>query len=518
MMTSTLSLNDAIMSPLIHLNSTKEFFMLASPILKELSASRISSTAKSLWKVILDLSKMTPSLTCSYARSTLGKMINRSVRTVTTLVAELEEHGFLHVTRGYASRTLKKVNVYQVTVPQDFIEKAMTSPNRKRKTQSNQRSDAMDRLSHIQKDLAYAAHGLSGTHQELPYDDLPTHEEHSLREKGGSEENCTINKKEDLNKNNSNNNNSTGNTDSISVPVSILSEINSTAKNQNPGILAICNQIDSDCKGTQCNVDKEIKKILEKIGESRHELEHSKKHQSYNAEKITTLTIKERILCKERDDMLDFKRLIDEIVTNSPFVYTIAIIVDKYKEYQSFYNELTRISSSKLSSFENGNNESEYANVEQAETICWIMLDEIKIEISRQQINAKLAFFLKDPCFVGHDLRVHDPKIPKNLLKRYFDLVKEVVKDDKAYEIFNEMAASVRFGELSKCKDEEGKLSFTKGFNVALKLLREGRWTTPKCVSVVVEMIKYSEINLNVKGVSLFKDVNCQLQDMGLSR
>lgn len=513
------------MNPITHLNGTKEFFMLASPILKGLASSNISSTAKLLWKVILDLSKKTPSLTCSYARSTLAKMINRSVRTVTTLVAELEEHGFLNVNRGYASPTLKKVNVYQVTVPQDLIQKAMTAPNRKIKIQSNQRSDAMDRLSNTQKYLAYEPHRLACAKQRLGHYLTNSslvytpsgQEEHSFTGDDDSAENCTIDRKEDLNNKNSNSNNSTGNTDPISVPVSIFSEINSTVSEQKPEILAICNQIDSDCKGMQCNLDKGIKNLLEKIGESRHELEHTKKHQFDNPEKITNLTIKERILCKERDGMLDFKEFIDKILTNSSFVYTIAGIVNKYKEYQRFYNEFKKISASKTS-YENGNHKSDYANVEQAETICLIILDEIKTDIEKQQLNAKLAFFLKDPCFVGHDLRVNDPQIPKNVLNRYFELVKKIVKNDNAYEIFNEMSASIRFGELSRCKDESGRISFVKGFNVAIKLLREGRWKTPKCVSVVLEMIQYSEIHLNVRGISLFKEVNHQLESMGLSR
>jgi hypothetical protein len=512
MITSALSLSKEIVNPLTHLNSIKEFFMLASPILKELSASNISSTAKSLWKVILDLSKKTKSLTCSYARSALAKMINRSVRTVTTLVAELEDHGFLNVSRGYASPTRRRINVYHITLPQYLIEKVMQEPNRKKKFQTKQRSDAMERLcTNDNSSSIYAPSPL---------------EEYSLHDKDDSAENCTIDKKEDLN----NNNNLTDNPNSISVPISVcvkefnvfesqglLVYVKSLVNAQYPEILDFMDAIKNQFESGKYELIEEIKVKCQKIGESRKELEHIKEHEFHNMNKIMPLTIKERILCEERNSILDYKDELDSMIKNSSFIYVLTVIFKKYEQYKHFYGEKKKISANKSSYFENRESNSEYEQVEQAETMCSVILSEIKSDISRHQINAKLAFFLKDPCFVGHDLRVHDPKIPKNILNRYFEQVQEIIKDDTVYEIFNEMAASVRFGELSRCKDEEGRISFIKGFNVALKLLREGRWTTPKCVSVVLEMIPYSELKVNINGISLFEDVNRQLDSMGLS-
>lgn len=524
MITNALSLGDN-QNVITHLNSTKEFFMLASPILRKLSSFKISSTAKGLWKVLLDLSKKTETLTCSYARAALGRMINRSVRTVTTLVAELEAHGFLSVTRGYSSYKMKKVNVYQLTIPQKILEEAMKTPDRRK------RSEAMDRQEQNRGKVGRAWDEKAERYcrQVAPeFFGPPSYEEYGFIHEEGSAENCTIDKKEYINNNNSNKNKETESV-LVTVPVSLkrdesvgvqslLSDVHATVNLRDEEDLEKVEVLREQMDSHQNHLSNDLRLKLDDINKTRKELDYAKQHQPQRTEKITELTIKEKILCKDRDELLDSKDSLKKMESNYTFLYMLFEIVKKYCEYKTFYEEKKKVGLQKPS-YSNVGYEDSTLDFERKESVCLNILSEIKADIHRHQLNARLAFFLIDPCFVGHDLQVQEPRIPKNVLIRYFGFVKEILKDDdKSVEVINEMAASVRFGELSRCKDEEGRFSYIKGLNVALKLLREGRWTTPNCVSVVADMIQYQPLNFELNGIHCFEQVDRQLQAMGLSK
>lgn len=74
-----------------------------------------------------------------------------------------------------------------------------------------------------------------------------------------------------------------------------------------------------------------------------------------------------------------------------------------------------------------------------------------------------------------------DRQVPKALKKDVLSKIAEtgITSEDEQYKIADEMAYSVRFGSLKTCKITKEIITVKHGFNIALKLLREGDWERP---------------------------------------
>lgn len=435
-----------------HINSKKEYTHVSSHLLNIIvNGKYLSSTASKVWLFLYNISKKTHELICSVSIDFISHHINRCYRTILRLLDELESKGFLIIERCYGGKKGRLKSVYQISVPKDVEDDIVKMPDRKGVS-----------------DMGFLRYF------NLPTSTLNTEVNVDSQNKSTKKDQlCDINVIYNTNiniKDNNNNNVINFETLPISSDVSPIDEKIDTSV-----AVDFFNEAIKDVQSSiNVLIDKDKKHLY-------NYFEENKSINDYEFDSLLDMDKKElnaRISILNRlKNVLKNKSLLrikaKEILNNSE--------IDIFKKKKNFYSK-----NSWLLDYAS----EEYNKNQINEAIINNKIHEMEVLSKKLKEDFNFLYCLNDIFYVGHDMGNSENRIPINILINIKNSITNIVPDEQINEIVNEVAYSIRFADLSKCKNKFGFPCRKKGINVALKLIREKKWKTPRTMSDVKKYMK----------------------------
>lgn len=465
-------------NPLKYLVDKKSFTQVPRLLEKLMSSSDLPKSAldffRSLYRLCMQDKSGRETMSCSYTRDYLGEMINRSPRTITRSAKELEARGFLKVDRCFVSRTKKGVNKYTLQVPSEMFKNCLSQPDRQLpKDKLIGGKSSMGFVERIKQTLKMPvtvsepeplSSCVSNSIKPVIVNTSPPYSRPNKSDKNVTYYMKDIKEQKTEEKS--------------SVSCSQIS-FNQEERTHN---LVLCEipemNVNEEKEKNKIlkSVSQEITEIESKLNKKRSDLFHCKSGLSKlkeasldcDAEKIIKETNKERIFKKEIEE-LEIQRMQSSIILSNRLFHCLMgkIIFNRHALDKLFKNQYQSLTEDEIS----------------------FLRSKMMKKDQEWQWEARKAIFLSNPYLIGHDLPLKEPQIPKNIIDRYYSMLVEAFGKQQGINLWNEVAYSVRMGHLSIFKKDDGSKDYIKGLNIAMKLIREGRWAEPNGMTELEPLI-----------------------------
>lgn len=379
-----------ITTQLKQINNTKEYTLIATPLLKEIIfKAKISQSAKFCWLTLWDLCKFKDVYKATISSLGLAKMLNRDPRSIFRYIKELQEEGFLVVQNNHNKKNRQTQNTYYLKIPEEMEKKIRACKNRRPpKTHCDPHQLEAPRYD---KDVVHYTKSRSSIYKD---NSIPR----VMKENSNSK--------------------------SVKSYSQSHEEDNNWSKDKvNPNIHYL---------NRPTSLDGHQKKTLIK-------------------EKERLLAIK-KDLCIKTDKL---KECLDEILDNQG---KVSERYDVFKKYTLNHDVLNTL---------NGQ--------------IGVLEDKLSGTHSDPPTLGELVDRREDLVICLRGGRLVSIRLLSRL-KKALICCGILKKDVNRY--INEILFAVRFGELSRRKDGEGELDIERGIAIALRLIREKRWTTPKSMKI----------------------------------
>lgn len=406
---------------ILDINRSKEYTLIATTILESvLTDTRLNAQSVKLWQLLFNQARYNPNLDIKISYSYLSKKLGKSTRTIARYVETLQNAGYLIVTHNFDNNGGQRPSTISVRVPQFSIEHAKDKKDRHHKNHSSNNELLIENLS---KDIDYIENVDHNNHSDPV---AVTELVNSLTIEdvlhGTNQDNIPILEVNQIPHETISTNENTSirpqHQDSVNTPQD---------KNDRGG---------HDINVIQNNINKkDINKNNNNIVVPFSEIETKDSKLSVLQDKIHQMEKRLSEGTKELSNIKDHTLLYDQIRKNSELEGSL---------------HLARIALERLQKeFEDKNSELQVTN----------------------QLTS-------DPSFMV--AKTGDRAIPQFTFKRLVKSLKGYGYQGNSLNcLINEIVFEARFGSLINCNKSKTALSVDNAVNIALKLVRENRWSTP---------------------------------------
>jgi|GEM_PF-6864452 len=411
---------------LLQLNETKEYTLLATSVIESiLTDISLKAQTSKLWIFLYNKAKCNPSLEITVSNKFLAENLGKSTRTITEYVKTLSKQGYLVVKENYNRYKGQICNTFCLTIPSDVLNKCVNQKDRKKFLEP-------DPVSIIPKD----GNQNNGTNRENLL--------------GGGDQNCDHNTKS-----------------------SSYTKKQQTTLNRN--------DIITDKENVVVNYEENEKDVSIKIKRLEEQLLLIKQ-ETRDAYATKDPQLIQKCL-KMEDEMNDFIKS-KKSTLNRPAIDAkeIQVNLSEIEQIEKLNKVIIKCESEKghiqdkiklAKSNKNFENSAQLLK-EYGEIAAEIQSYKIKIELLTKTIQQKK---IKE-----NELKELEARRPiTNKLYSYLknQIKSLVITKEEEEKLTKEVIYASRYGSLVKNNQTNHENPIQRSINVALKLIKEGRWSTP---------------------------------------
>ncbi len=416
---------------IVDINRRKEYTLISTDLLESvLTDVRLNAQTAKLWQILFNKARYNPNLEIKISYSYLGKMLGKSTRTIARYVELLQRSGYLVVTHNFDKNGGQRPSSISVRVPELSIEHAKKRKDRPTQNQSYTNETWIKKSEYPNPEDTVPVTPLIETPIDVTEMEVTDDSIIVLRETLATRSDDDLSEQSSyINKN-----------DSIETIGDNVDETSSI--HTNPSEILAPQQDKNDRGGYDINV----------IQKDSNQKEINKNNNNNN-------------------------------------VVSISEVESKASKIQNLENEIEQLNKSlvegneKLLRTENHTLMYEQAKknskLEASLHLARITLERLQKEIKENKRQVQTAEKITSDHSFMLAKAGDRPLLPFTFKRLVKSLEGYGYKGSTLNSLINEVVFEVRFGSLINCNRTKNPLSIDNAVNIALKLVREKRWTTP---------------------------------------